>query len=175
MTASTSSKTKKPAAAAKETAPAEPLLNDLATMNPVETTVMVGNVECRVKRIRMRELMLLARVVANGAGQAFATLDFRSDDFQSQITAVMLMALPNAYDEFSELVQAVVVPTGVLSTEEWNALRVELRNPDVMVGFEVAEIIAVQEKDTFQELLGKAKAVLNTMQAVYRKTGTKTS
>jgi hypothetical protein len=143
--------------------------SDLEILVPEEALVEVAGVQCRVKRIRMRELMLLAKVIANGAGKAFAELDFRSPDFTTQVTAVLIYALPNAHEEFLQLLRAIVEPVEKLHGDAAAEFKMELTNPEAMVGFEVVEIIAVQEHETFRELLGKAKTVLQSIQVLYRK------
>ncbi len=142
-------------------------MQDLATMNPDEATVMIGDIPCTVRRVRMRELMKLAKVITNGAGDAFGRLDFTAGNADQTLAAALMMAIPNAEDEFMELVQALVQPTQKLSDAQRVAFNIEIANPDAMIGFDVVEILARQEKDTFATLLGKAKTLLKTLQALY--------
>jgi hypothetical protein len=155
MTASATDK--KNAAAEKKTVVDNP---DMTVIAPEERLITVGGVECRVRRVRTRELMLFVRVVTSGGAYGLQKVDFKD---KGQIGALILMAIPEAHEEFLELLRALVVPTdsGFGPTHEGYVQFTEaMENPPVDTTFEVAEVLVEQESGTFVALWGKVQNLL---------------
>jgi hypothetical protein len=162
---------------ADHTPAAEPdaSLTDLGVILPDLPTVTIGCIPARVKQLRTRELMLLIRVLTSGAGQSFRHLTVGAEDFEQQLIALLIMAIPEAGDEFVELLQAIVEPAEPIKDSGiqklWNR---ELANPDPATTMDVLAALVAQERETFPALLGKAQLLIGQVQALYR-TGKKNS
>lgn len=140
---------------------------DFDTISPVPATLTVAGVECTVRRIKMRELMLAARVLTAGMRDAMPSLDF-SKMGEQDLAALLLTALPEAIDEFVDLLNALVVPPDQITEEALARLRVELNNPDPDTVMDLLPILVAQERDTFLALLGKFRQTLQLMTAPSR-------
>jgi hypothetical protein len=144
------------------TAPTEPP-SDLDLILPDTAVIAVGSVKCRVKRIRTRELLMLARILTNGAGRSLQHIDFGGDDASDQILAALIMAVPEAPDEVIDLIKVLLHPADPVSKETMAALQADLDNPDPDVILDVIEVIADQEKDTISLLVGKGTRLLEKL------------
>lgn len=151
-------------------------MDDLATIAPTEGPVTIAGVPCMVRRVRTRELMLLVRVLTAGFGPGLSAIDFKGSesDWGPQLAGLMVMAIPEAHDEFLDLLRALVEPENTLDDEARTAFDAEIRNPDIDTSMDVIATIAAQERDTFPALLGKAKLLVGQVTALYR-TGKKDS
>ena len=142
---------------------------DLSVIVPDLTTITIGGISARVKRIRTRELMLLVRVLTSGAGQSFHHIKVGEEDFDQQLIGLLIMAVPEAHEEFVELLQAIVEPVEPIQDSDtqkrWNQ---ELANPEIDTTMDVMAALLTQEKDTIPVLLGKAKLLVGQVQALYR-------
>lgn len=124
-------------------------------------------IPCVVKRLRAREFLALLRVLTRGFGDGIAQITLAGDDaeeMQGQIMGMMLVAIPEAVDEFVDFVAKVVEPA---DGSDAKRLAKSLQNPDVTVLIDVAEFIATQEKDDLAALMGKARAALARIQSLY--------
>lgn len=144
--------------------------SDLDVIVPTVQTVPVAGVECKVKRLKMRELMQAVNVVTTGAGSSMQHIDL-SGAGAAEFGALLLMAIPAAGDEFTDLLGALLEPVEKLSEKDsrWVEFQAELRNPDPEVGLEVARILLEQEADTIDSLLGKGKMLFSAAQTLFRK------
>jgi hypothetical protein len=155
--------------------PARAQKPDLEVIAPPEGTVDVAGVTCTVRRIRTRELMMLARVLTAGLGDHLDLLSLGSegeddDSWQERGTALLLMAIPDAHEEVLELLRVLVVPRQKIVDEEVrNLFAKEMANPDPGVVMEVFAVLVAQEKDTFPALLGKARQVFGMVTALFAK------
>lgn len=156
------------------TSPAENADTDLRVINPVEQTVTVAGISCRVRRIRMRELLLAARVLTSGVGPNLQTIDWDDDNVDQYVLGLLLMAIPEAYQEVLDLLRALVEPAEGLTDAQRNAFQQEMRNPDTGLGMDVIGIMLAQERETWPVLMGKARQVVGMVSALYR-TGKKDS
>lgn len=156
---------------------------DMDVIAPSEALVTVAGVECRVKRIKLRELMLLARVLTAGVGTNLADIKLNEDGAEEQLIALLVMAIPEAGVEVCDLLRAVVEPQFEPPADEKAekeqqraraAVNAEMRNPDPEVALDILGIVASQEKDSIPLLLGKARTVFGQVTALYR-TGKKDS
>jgi hypothetical protein len=134
--------------------------SDLDVILPDTATVAVGSTKCRVKRVRTRELFMLARILTNGAGRSIQHIDFKGDEAREQVIAALVMAVPEAPDEVLDLVKALLHPADPISKEEMAGLQAELDNPDPDVIIDVIEVVADQERDTIGLLVGKVTKLL---------------
>jgi len=167
--------------ASTETRPDDDTKPDLEVILPEQGVVVVVGVPCRVKRIKLREMMLLARVLTAGVGANLAELRIDDEEgFEEKLMALLVMAIPEAGPETCDLFAALVEPIRALEddtkqhTGKVLLVTEEMRNPDPEVAFDILGIVAAQEKDTFPLLLGKARAVFGNVTALYR-TGKKGS
>lgn len=136
----------------------------LAVILPVEATLIVktedGPVECRVKRLKTREILILLRVLTTAFGTgAVGQLKLNQESpeaMAADAAALMMVALPEAGTEFIHFVSHVVVP---IDDDHAEALQKELVNPEADVILDAFEAIAVQEKDNLFELMGKVKSL----------------
>jgi hypothetical protein len=150
--------------------------SDLDVIAPAEGVVTIVGVPCRVKRVKLLELMLLARIVTAGAGQNLGQFDWSGDEeeLQGKVIAVLVMAIPEAGAETVDLLRALVQPHPDATEADKKKVAAELGNPDPAVALDVIGVLAAQEKDTWPLLWGKARVVLSNITALYR-TGKKGS
>lgn len=115
--------------------------------------VLVDGAEYRVKRIRLIELASFMRVISTGAGpvlmQAGALFD-NEEDMTGQITGLVIVALPNAVEEFIDFLNTVLEPVGEVEDGK-------IVNPDPTAVLDVVALMVEQEKDDWQALMGKAR------------------
>lgn len=148
--------------------------NDLDVIVPIEQTIVVADVKCRVRRVRTRELMLTARVLTAGLGTGIREMEFEEEGWEQDAVAALVMAIPEAHEEFLELLRVLVEPLEKISDDKVRArFDEEMRNPDVDTSMDVINALVHQEAETFQQLLGKAKTIFKAAQALFRKKSTK--
>lgn len=154
-----------------ESAPEEPK-PDLAVILPEEGEVEIDGIRCTVKRLKTIEMLSLVRVLTRGLGQSMqeVRLDFDSEEVASDLAALMVIAIPEAVDEFVTFLHSVVVP---IDSTRHSDLKVALANPPIETLLDVAEVIATQEKDDLKSLVGKAQSMWTRMQSLYGGQGKK--
>lgn len=131
-------------------------------------TFAVNGIPCQVKRIKSREFLALMRVITKGLGGNVARFKFSMDDAdeaQAQILALLLMAIPNAIDEFADLLMGMVQAK---DRTQQGAVMAEMQNPDVDVLMDAITVLLEQEKDDMVALVGKARASLTKIQGLYQ-------
>lgn len=129
---------------------------DVETIAPVEARATVGGIPVKVRRLRTREMFALARILANGAGAAFLSMDFDLDDrdaLRGQLVAVLLLAVPNSPDEVIAFCRSVVEPVDDTRQGE---LRDAMANPDFGDLLDLLDAVLGQEADTIVDWVGKA-------------------
>lgn len=146
--------------------------DELAVILPVAATLVVntedGPVECRVKRLKTREILILLRVLTTAFGTgAIGQLKLNQESpeaMAADAAALMMVALPEAGTEFIHFVSHVVEP---LDNENAAAVQKEMVNPDADVILDAFEVIATQEKDNLFELMGKVKSLWTRLSDLY--------
>lgn len=144
----------------------------LAVVLPVVSTIVVktteGPVECRVKRLKTREILILLRVLTTAFGTgAVSQLKLNQESpeaMAADAAALMMVALPEAGTEFVHFVSHVVEP---IDEDKAEAVYTELVNPEADVILDAFEVIAVQEKDNLFELMGKVKSLWARISDLY--------
>jgi hypothetical protein len=151
---------------------------DLESLLPqLPDRVEVAGVPCVVNRIRTRELMLLARVLTRGVGSNLQMVDFDSDDVESQIMGLLIVAIPEAGDEILDLIRALVRPEEKLSDKDPRSatFRAAMANPEMDTTLDVLAVLVRQEKETFPLLVGKVKVLFAAASALWRKQETESA
>src|ERR1700740_2135478 len=86
---------------------------DVEAVMPVEARITVNGCPCRVRRLKTREFLSLVNVLTQGLGSSLSGMkvDFtNSETVAADLSAVMVLALPNAVDEFTVFLRNVVEP-----------------------------------------------------------------
>lgn len=142
---------------------------DLEVIVPEPGRVVIDGIDCQIRRLKTREFLLLMRVITKGLGSGLSAVSIDFTDEESvgrDLAALMVLALPNAFEEFVEFLQAIVEP---VDPRKNAALAKAIGdNPDVDVLLDVFEVMAVQEKDDLAALAGKAQAMWSRVVQVYR-------
>lgn len=122
--------------------------------------IVIAGKDCRVKRFRTRELLAFIRVLLRGIGpdlnevaKAVDTKDRKQ--MEADLLGIMVVALPNAFDEFVDFLGTVVEP---VDPDDARAVRQEMANPEPAAAIDVLGLIVHQERDELKELWGKARA-----------------
>lgn len=142
--------------------------DDLEAILPTPFQVKVDGMNCRVRRLKTREFLALVQVLTSGLGPALGNvkLDFSDDEtIARDLSALMLLAIPNAVDEFVFFLTSVVEP--VQDADRGKVATYLQDNPDLDVMMEIFEGIAVQEKDDLVVLAGKAQAMWSRVAGLY--------
>lgn len=138
---------------------------DAEIIVPTPGVVTIGDVPCHIKPMKTREFLAFLKIITSGAGSIIANLKWSGspEEVTSTLLAVVVIAIPNAVDEFIDFLAAAldpqvdgVTPRSVLGT-----------NPDLDVLLDVFESVALQEKDNLSTLLGKAQAMLSRLATAY--------
>jgi uncharacterized protein DUF6631 len=140
---------------------------DLQDLVPTEGTVTIAGVECTVRRIKLRELMLAARVLTAGMRDGLAAVEFEEMDGQAWI-ALLVAAIPEAHEELIDLIDAIVQPPDQVDADDLQRLRTELQNPEPETLLDLLPVVVEQERETFLALLGKFQTVLKLVSAPQR-------
>jgi len=140
---------------------------DLESIVPAPGTIDVDGIPARVRRLKSREFLSLIRVLTLGLGPNIGEfkLDGDEDEVKGQVIAMFLMAIPEAIDEFGQFMFSIVDP---VDPKDGKELAKRMKNPEVEVLIDLITIVAEQEVNDFQSLVGKAKAALTRIQSVYR-------
>lgn len=143
---------------------------DLEAIAPDEGKVYVGGVQVRVKRLKFREILSLARIVSNGAGAGMSqfSIDTSSPEaMQTGILGILTFALPNAADETFEFLQQVVEPVNT-GNQAKKQLQQAMDNPELDEVLDVINLLVGQEMDDIFELVGKVKRLANSQQDMFQ-------
>lgn len=130
--------------------------NETDVILPVAGRVNVGDIPVQVRRINLREVVLLTRVLTKGVGPNVTRLQINPKD-DSQVMGLLLAVLPDALDEAMEFLVALVEP---VKADDGPRLQAAMVNPDLDSAFDLFSTIWSQEKDTFGRLVGKVRALL---------------
>jgi hypothetical protein len=140
---------------------------DLTEILPDPARLTIAGIPARVKRLATRELMAAIRVLTTGMGAGITQLDLNGprDEQLQVLLGLMITAIPDASDEFVDLLGMIVEP---VNKNDALVLRDIMGNPPLDVTMDVLAIVAMQERDDLTALLGKAQTLLGHMQALYR-------
>lgn len=144
-------------------------IEDVEVILPDVETIDVDGVPCRVNRLKTREFLALMRVLTVGIGSGLGQvrIDFSDPDSVAQdMTALMLLAIPNATPEFTVFLVSIVDPVDGGEKGRVNAYLND--NPDLEVMIDVFEAMAMQEKDDLAGLMGKVRAMWGRVSDLYR-------
>jgi hypothetical protein len=130
-------------------------------LNPSEGQIVVAGVTCTVRRIKLRELLYAIRVLTNGMRGGLAEVEFDQLD-QSAWIGLMMSAIPNAVDEFVDLMNILIRPPDGVAKADLERVQAELENPDPDLLLDLVPIVVAQEQQTFELLLGKATRLLES-------------
>jgi len=127
-----------------------------------------GGVMVQVNRLKTREFLALMKFLTAGLAPTLGDLDFSQDpeEMAGEMLGMLIIAVPNAADEFIDFVGAVTVPVGKSPEDAAKAKR-ELDNLDPDDLLEIAERVVTQEAPDIQRLMGKVQAMWGRMQKVY--------
>lgn len=145
-------------------------VEDLEPILPTPFFTEVAGCKCTVRRLKTREFLMLMQVLTSGLGPALGEvkLDFTDEDtIARDLSALMLLAVPNAVDEFMQFLRSVVEP--VRDEDRGTVATYLADNPDLDVMVEIFEGIATQEKDDLAILAGKAQAMWSRVASLYTK------
>ena len=147
----------------------EPLA-DLDAIDPVGTEITVAGAACVVNRLKAREFLALVRVLTVGLGDGLRAVSgsLSMDDEEAlgqELLALLLLAIPEAGEEFLAFVRTIVTPKDPRQTSEVLAA---LENPELDVMIEVAEKVVMQEAEDLQGLAGKAQAAWTRIASLYQ-------
>lgn len=142
---------------------------DLEAIVPEEFRITVNGIDCRVKRLKTKEFLSLMRVLTKGigAGLGDVSLDFTDGETVARdLSALMLLALPGATEEFTLFLSGIVEPVDPEKTIEVN--RYLYDNPEVEDLLNVFEAVATQERHDLAGLAGKAQAMWKRVGPMYQ-------
>ena len=79
---------------------------DVDAIIPANGKVSVEGIPCTVRRLKSREFLQLVRVLTTGLGPSVAQFDLNGseEDLQGKMLGMILMAIPEAADEFGDFV-----------------------------------------------------------------------
>lgn len=146
------------------------VVEDLEPILPTEARVTVAGCLCKIRRLKTREFLSLVQVMTAGLGNALqdVKLDFSNEEtIGAELSGLMVLAIPNAVDEFTVFLRAVVEPLN--ADDRGKVASYLMDNPDLDVLFDVFEAVATQEKDDLAVLAGKAQAMWARVGALYSK------
>lgn len=146
----------------------KPQKPDVEVIVPEAGEVTIEGVTCNVRRLRTREFLALMKVLTRGLGSGLSEvrLDFSDGDAVARdLSALMLLAIPNAFGEFCLFLTTIVEPTD--ETKRGVIVQYLNDNPDLDVLLAVFEKVAVQEKDDLSALAGKAQAMWSRVASLY--------
>ena len=146
---------------------------DLSVILPDTARLEVDGIEVRVKRLRAREVLALARIIASGLGDG--VMDMRvdwndSEEVKGALLGMMLVALPLAEEEAIAFFRTLVVPVDSSRAGELADL---MGNPDPGVLLDLLDAVVDQEGPALLDLVGKARQLAAKVGTLFsdRKTG----
>jgi hypothetical protein len=133
-------------------------VTDLEPIVPDRALVDVEGIRCRVGRLRAREVLSLARVVAAiGTGVVDLDLDLADEEkAKAQVAGMLMVALPYAQEETFQFFRDVVK---AVNPDDQARLAMLMQNPDPLALLDVLERIVDAEGAGLLELVGKARTL----------------
>lgn len=143
---------------------------DADVILPEPTPIVVGDIKCEVRRLKTREFLALMKVLLRGVGSGLIGV-FQEEDEQvmmGRLTGAILVAIPEAEDEFIEFVKKIVVAQ---DGRQQKKLSEYLDNPEIDEMMEIARVIIENEAQDFARLGKDARAWWGTMRQTFRPEG----
>ena len=144
--------------------PPEP---DLEVIFPDPGQLTIVGIPVELRRLQTREVLLAVRVVTAGMGAGIMKVDLTlsKEELLPVLFGLLVNALPEAPDEFIDLLAAVVTAK---NKEQRGPLAEVMLNPPPGATLDIIAGIYAQEKDDLADLLGKAAQLFGFQQALYR-------
>ena len=152
------------------TAQTAPQPSDSDVIVPEARSLMLGGIEAEVRRLRTREFLALMKVLMRGVGGDLIDVFAEEDEakLQGRLIGAMLVAIPNAENEFIGFVQKVTWPK---DERQRAKLFAYLENPELSDMMEIARVIIEQEVDDFARLGKEAKVWFGTIRMTLKRDG----
>lgn len=144
------------------------VVSDLDVILPMPDTIEIAGCRVKVQRLRSREILALVGIMIEGIGPGVQNVPLDMEDKQAlatQFGALFAMALPNALDQFVDLLGRLVIP---LDREDRATIAAEMENPEIETLLDVLTVVGEQEIDDLFSLVGKAAAAMTRMQGLYQ-------
>jgi hypothetical protein len=143
---------------------------DSEVILPDTQSVTIQGIEAEVRRLRTREFLALMKVLLRGVGGDLIDIFGEEDQekLQGRLVGAMLVAIPNATNEFVMFLQAVVVAK---DQKQRKQLMDYLENPELSDLLDVARVIIEQEVDEFARLGKEARVWWETMRMTLKNRG----
>lgn len=139
-------------------------------------TLEIGGIDCRIRRIKTRELLHLMRILTVGLGPALTTvrLDFSSSEtVQQDMMGLLILALPNATDETFVFLAGMVEAVNGSEQGSIGAYMHDNPEPDELI--DIFEVLLRQEAPELVGLAGKAQAMWSRVGPLFSPTKTNTA
>jgi hypothetical protein len=162
------------------------MADEIDKLDPIpETVTLKSGLQVQLESLKARQFFKLLRIVTHGAlpGMRDAgLLDFDeldTEEFLGRLLSVTLLSIPDAEDETIGFIRSMVYPVGLVerkglnkqdaerNTLLWEALDVELENPELDDIVSIIEAVVKREAEDIQAL-GKRLA---SMMKLAEKTG----
>lgn len=130
--------------------------------------VEVAGVECRINRMKTREMFALLRIVTLGGTNVDMVASVfekgQSEEVMAQkLFAAILVTIPSAENDVVDLIRKMVGKTDAATPDEWVKVQRELANPDLDVTLAVVQAIVEQEAGEIVRLGKVARSWWETM------------
>jgi hypothetical protein len=149
-----------------------PKTPDLEVILAEPGSLEIAGIAVQVNRIRANEFFALINVLTAGLeGRMGAVMENLQeaeggDETQAALVTMFVLAVPKALPEFAQFLRTI---THARQESDRARLALELENPDPGDLLDILGVLAVQEKDDLYALVGKARAWISKIGAVYQK------
>lgn len=145
----------------------EATAEDLAVIIPDVSHVTIGGYRCHIRRLKARETLFLLRIITRGFGPGIADLmasftqdGADSEDRAAELIAALLVAVPNAMNDFMELVTHLVAADDQSDRKQLaDYCMTDLEMDDVIT---VIQAVVIQEVDDWERLVGNVRRAWET-------------
>lgn len=123
-------------------------------------SIEIAGVQCRINRMKTREVFSLLRILTlGGRSVEMIATAFEADKTEAQmaqqLAANLIVTLPNAEEDFVDLIRKMVGKPDGTDAVEWVTVQRELANPDLDTSMAIIQAIVEQEAGELVRL-GKA-------------------
>jgi hypothetical protein len=135
---------------------------DIDRLDPVSSMVQLGSgTEVEVERLRSRQFFKMLRIVTRGGSSALGMMNFNLNgsetEFATQLTALIVFAIPESEDETIEFIQSMCKPANLaddkkIADAQRKALREELDNPELDDLVSIIEVVVRREGSDLKAL-----------------------
>jgi len=132
----------------------KPKEGGLGTIIPEVETFSLGGIECKIRRLKFRETLMLWRIIAS-AGKRIPWSNIQNLN-PTTLTATLLFAIPHAEREFYDFLKAIVDYPEDKEKQIRAYIDQELENEEIMG---LIKILIEQEKDSWQKLGEQIKQI----------------